>query len=408
MGPWAEKVRTSSDFASFRTGGEEVIVGSLANVEYFKRKLQCKDFDWYLRKFSDLYIETAWLPEEVFNFRDVKSQYCLQRDEKGFSMTVCDREAATQRFHLANRLDRPEGGCCSGLKVWNQESCLTLYEMGGEVVSSTCESFGDVPAQRFNLTHAGLLEWQVFDSPKYSVHQAPDPRGEYYHLLSGPQAGTSVWKKPEAVKACVAPKEKVASAEDTPALAAFRLCSTTSQGKASVGQALVMVDVQADSSFKLKEPTLGFCVGHAVKGNQTVPTRTHCDQAHRWKKDEDQRRPQWMKDAGEVRLQSVDLGLCLDGQDGSSPFLSPCAPQKDVMSQSLIFKDNGQFELPARHRFLQPKCLDVLSSGFMEVASAHCQDVELSGARWETIWGEVPLETRLWREAEERRRAEQP
>merc|ERR1740139_692746 len=118
MGPWAEKVRNQSDFEDFQPGhpGGEESIGSLANYHYYQKKLQCKGFDHYLHIFRDLYLETGWLPSEVFHLRDTKSQQCLtvSHDRSSFGLAACRRDDEDQRVHLANRIDTPAGGCCSG------------------------------------------------------------------------------------------------------------------------------------------------------------------------------------------------------------------------------------------------------------------------------------------------------
>merc|ERR1719221_2233509 len=161
-----------------------------------------------------------------------------------------------------------------------------------------------------------------------------------------------------------------------------------------------MVDAHADGGFLLKEPSLGFCLGYAAVGELTVLVRSRCDQAPRWKQDEDPNAFEWMKTRREIRLRSVDLGLCLTAEEGSAPFLSECLPQRETLKQTVVFKENGWVMLPARHEFLKDKCLDLLAASFMEVTAADCRDVESSGTHWEEIWHEVPMETQLWLDAE--------
>lgn len=62
-------------------------------------------------------------------------------------------------MHRANAIPNGGAGCCSGIKVWNWDVCLAVYHAAGSLNGDACDSFGDIPAQRFSLNN-GSLAWQ--------------------------------------------------------------------------------------------------------------------------------------------------------------------------------------------------------------------------------------------------------
>merc|ERR1740121_2949136 len=177
LGDWAEKVRSFPEFEDFLEGGR-LEVGDLSNVEVFQKKLGCKGFEWYLQHFQDLYLNTGRLPAETYHFRERSTGLCLQYEAKEhegqgarqahFALAPCVRRASVQRVQAANAImveddrtgwESPQkmGDCCSGMKIWDLDACIAVYENGGGVNADECDIFGEVPAQRFGYDNAALL-----------------------------------------------------------------------------------------------------------------------------------------------------------------------------------------------------------------------------------------------------------
>ncbi|CAK0888102.1 unnamed protein product [Prorocentrum cordatum] len=135
LGAWAQKVRSFQEFEAFGPDGE-LSVGSLDNIERDRAGLGCGDFASYLDRFRDLYLDTGMLPERVFHLRKRGSQLCLHHEKvwdesMGLKLAPCSRRDERQRFHGAAAKDG--GGCCSGLKVWDLDECVNMFDVGSTV-----------------------------------------------------------------------------------------------------------------------------------------------------------------------------------------------------------------------------------------------------------------------------------
>mmetsp|Transcript_10357 Transcript_10357/g.36405 ORF Transcript_10357/g.36405 Transcript_10357/m.36405 type:complete len:717 (+) Transcript_10357:844-2994(+) len=166
LGPWAEKVKSFPEFEDFLDGGR-LEVGDLSNVESFRKRLKCHGFEEYLDRFQDLYFGTGRLPSTTFHLRERTTGFCLnlvpgwhgsQKTEARFVLAPCSARSELQKLHGSNM--NPQGGCCSGLQVWNWDHCMAVYERRGSVNADSCEGAGDVIAQRIRLDEGGALVWE--------------------------------------------------------------------------------------------------------------------------------------------------------------------------------------------------------------------------------------------------------
>lgn len=114
----------------------------------------------------------------------------------------------------------------------------------------------------------------------------------------------------------------------------------------------------------------------------------------------------WLEVPGRGQVSLVGTELCVDaGVDSSNPMLFPCHESVTSPSQRFHFvetqgwlqtepswSDNG------RQRTFE-RCLDFSPKNNVEVVVEPCETSEKAGVRWTRTSVQVPLETRLWREA---------
>ena len=168
MGPWVQKVQSFQEFQDIETG-------SLANFDDIKSRLQCGTFQDYLLQFEDLFVGTGMLPSSVFHLKDMNGK-CLTLDlyTKKLYLHDCIADCEGQIWHRSNSLSREDLQCCSGLKLWNYNYCLSWY--GGDVQAVDCSYFGSSPYQSFGLA--------ITESGEAMI-TAPALKDEQYCLNSG-------------------------------------------------------------------------------------------------------------------------------------------------------------------------------------------------------------------------------
>eukprot|EP00435_Cladocopium_sp_Y103_P035751 s560_g9.t1 len=167
MGPWVQKVQSFQEFQDIETG-------SLATFDDVKSRLQCGTFQDYLLRFEDLFVGTGMLPSSVFHLKDINGK-CLTLDlySKQLYLHDCIEDCEGQIWQRSNSLSRQDLQCCSGLKLWNYNYCLSWY--GGDVQAVDCSFFGS-SYQNFGLA--------ITESGEAMI-TAPTLKDEQYCLNSG-------------------------------------------------------------------------------------------------------------------------------------------------------------------------------------------------------------------------------
>lgn len=168
MGPWVRKVRTFPEF-------QDIDIGSLANFDKVKQQLKCSKFQDYLERFEDLFVGTGMLPSSVFHLKDMNGK-CLTLDiyTRQLYLHNCIEDCEGQVWQRSNSMSREDLQCCSGLKLWNYNYCLSWF--GGDVQVVDCSYFGTSRYQEFGLG--------ITDSGEAMI-TAPAIKDEQSCLISG-------------------------------------------------------------------------------------------------------------------------------------------------------------------------------------------------------------------------------
>lgn len=146
-GDFADKLAHYPYFAHHR----KEWVGDLSNFQHVKDRLSgCRPFAWFLRRFKDLYEDGGLVPDEIFMLREGASGKCLRYERKAgtssdgkgtAALEECDYKDHRFYWHHANKDSRNNGKCCSGLKAWNTDQCIT--DVGTDHIRTTvCEVSG--------------------------------------------------------------------------------------------------------------------------------------------------------------------------------------------------------------------------------------------------------------------------
>lgn len=143
MGPWVKKVQSFMEFS-------DVDVGSLANFDEIKDRLKCGTFQGYLRRFEDLFFGTGMLPSSVFHLKAAGRCLTLDLYTRQPYMHDCIEGFEGQVWHGSNSFSQEDLQCCSGLKLWNYNYCLSWY--GGSVLAGDCAFFGTSRYQQFHVS----------------------------------------------------------------------------------------------------------------------------------------------------------------------------------------------------------------------------------------------------------------
>jgi len=372
MGPWADKVATFPEFEDFREGGR-LNIGTLESYDYYKDRLRCKTFDWYLNRFKDYYLGTGALPSETFNLREATTGLCLtaSMSEKGkpekFQLVECNKESEMQRFHGANQVRGSPGQCCSGIKLWNFDACVVSNAAG--VSSAPCENFGGRGGQHVELD-SGYVRWVDRAHPACLSAQGSRPDEVLRARSRGAAAGDPVKFAP-----CAAPD------------------GLTPKG----GQEFRRQSESEDGSFQLAQPGAGLCLGVRGEGRKGSLAMVGCDSSSLVDT------TRWQMDSGV--LKNVHWSLCVDAGGNQVPIPYPCYPVGTNPKQVFRLHENGWIEQPrtwadnGRNRW-PAKCLDSRPVEPVALGVLNCSQVR--APNWERIWPAVPLETELWTAAQSR------
>ena len=157
LGPWYEKTLTFPSFKEWR--GKELDTSSI--TDGFKN-LECKDFEWYLNRFKNIYRNAGVIPSEVFQIEAITSEesedsgespLCLELKKMGWTnygtaddivLRECAESSTSEPrsiwWHKSSRMK--DGSCCGSLRAWNTDQCIDGRNPKKDVkklVSYTCD-----------------------------------------------------------------------------------------------------------------------------------------------------------------------------------------------------------------------------------------------------------------------------
>lgn len=107
------------------------------------------------------------IPKEIFQIEEPQSQMCLTyRGQAGTSgngfgsagLQPCNQGNDRQFWHLGNR-ETSSGKCCSGLRAWNTDQCLSSVRRN-ELTTAVCDIAGTRPDQYWKI-ESGILTQQA-------------------------------------------------------------------------------------------------------------------------------------------------------------------------------------------------------------------------------------------------------
>jgi len=122
-----------------------------------------------MRRFKHVYEDGGLIPSETFAMRASVNGQCLtylgnagtSPDGKGrAALKRCDPDDDRQRWHGANRDTAKSGApCCSGVRAWNTDQCLTGATEGsrGGATTFVCEISGSRHDQMWSLDGEGQI-----------------------------------------------------------------------------------------------------------------------------------------------------------------------------------------------------------------------------------------------------------
>lgn len=278
-------------------------------------------------------------------------------------------------MHFANMIHKSHGQCCSGIKLWEFNACMTTHKLKTDVAATMCDQFGGNHGQFFTVKD-GQLRWK-----------------------NG--AGCVVPREANAQEKLRARARANHSAHQNDVVK-LGLCATSPDGKAAgLGQAFVQRERRtSDGSVRLVAEGTGLCLGANTVRKETQLALEPCagddgfDDDVRWVLT--QHGEKW-------ELKNVGLSLCVDTGSGRIPILYPCYPSGTNPKQLFLMRDNGWIEIPriwndnGRNRW-PAKCFDAAPAEPVELTAEHCGKAEEAGVQWELAYEEVPFETKLWHE----------
>mmetsp|Transcript_86593 Transcript_86593/g.269131 ORF Transcript_86593/g.269131 Transcript_86593/m.269131 type:complete len:384 (-) Transcript_86593:55-1206(-) len=169
-GEFAEKLTHYPTFSHRGGWGGQPWYGDLSNILEFRDRLKCRPFSWFLRRFKSIYEDAGLIPEQIFKLREDTSGLCLKytgwagTSGNGFGsakLVDCSDNNHRLFWHLGNK-NRRSGKCCSGLRAWNTDQCLTHVE-SGQFKTGVCDVSGRNSGQSWAVT-ASSREFRQRDS----------------------------------------------------------------------------------------------------------------------------------------------------------------------------------------------------------------------------------------------------
>eukprot|EP00927_Polykrikos_kofoidii_P036265 TRINITY_DN30617_c0_g1_i1.p1 TRINITY_DN30617_c0_g1~~TRINITY_DN30617_c0_g1_i1.p1 ORF type:complete len:613 (-),score=123.14 TRINITY_DN30617_c0_g1_i1:221-2059(-) len=142
--------------------------GDISNILEVKKRLNCRSFAWFMKRFKNVYEDGGLVPKEIFTVQTSKGgDRCLTyMGEAGTSpdgrgraeLQTCDPHNNRQRWHGANRDTRSTGqSCCSGLRAWNTDQCI-VGATDGVVHTAVCDISGKSAKEFWMLGEDGQLK----------------------------------------------------------------------------------------------------------------------------------------------------------------------------------------------------------------------------------------------------------
>lgn len=158
-GDFTSKLQHYPNIRERPSHNEEHWYGNLSNFEQVKYNCAgARPFAWFLRRFRSLYEDAGMIPLEIFMLHEEKTGMCLRymgsagTSGNGYGqgeLHMCDQDDHRFFWHLGNK-KRKEGSCCSGLRAWNTDQCIT-QAVGGMVKTHVCDVSGRRPDQHWSL-----------------------------------------------------------------------------------------------------------------------------------------------------------------------------------------------------------------------------------------------------------------
>jgi len=179
FGEYAEKLRQFPELRAGETAADGTPwYGDISNIISVRKDLNCKSYSWFMHRFKHVYEDGGLLPRETFSLRvggsvadsGSSSGKCLtytgnagtSSDGRGTAtLQECDARNDRQRWHGANRdTSKAEQPCCSALKAWNTDQCMTSVQ-GGMVLTFVCDVSGASDEQLWELSSDGHVKHKV-------------------------------------------------------------------------------------------------------------------------------------------------------------------------------------------------------------------------------------------------------
>jgi len=165
-GEFSKKLDDFPMFADRKKTEGDNWFGNMSNFQQVKSRLNgCHSYAWYLRRFKNVYEDAGLLPKEIFMIKEESSGLCLRyQGGAGTSSTgsgavtldACDKDNHRLYWHRGNR-NPTDGKCCSGLRAWNTDQCLTGSKADATATTAVCTLSGDSREQQWNLLETGQL-----------------------------------------------------------------------------------------------------------------------------------------------------------------------------------------------------------------------------------------------------------
>ena len=161
FGDFSEKLSSFPGLQSERRNSDGTPwYGDLSNILEVKNRLKCKSFAWFMHRFKHIYEDGGLIPKETFTLKD-SSGLCLTYEGlagtspngKGTAVLAPCTGGERQRWHGANRRDG--GECCSGLRAWNTDQCVSGV-VDGKISTFVCDVSGRSAVQAWQFDSGQL------------------------------------------------------------------------------------------------------------------------------------------------------------------------------------------------------------------------------------------------------------